>query len=158
MQRGSYYTRMNAERIRMGQRSHRARINWEGRPAKAGAQLIYTKRRRSGIRKRGKQQASKNVSNENKSSHVKPNLHKLDRRLVKRIEMSKKKKKSRQRTRGAREREKEPRTHLLRGDKGCLCCPNAVTEIMAKQWQRGLILYQHTGWDSPPRRATLMSP
>lgn len=145
----------------MGQRSHRARINWEGRPAKAAAaQLIYTKRRRSGIRKRGKQRAPKNVFNENKSSHVKPNLHSLDRRLVKRIEMSKKKKKKSRESmgKGEGEREKEPRTHLLRGDKGCLCCPNAVTEIMAKQWQRGLILYQHTGWDSPPRRATLMSP
>lgn len=93
----------------MGQRSHRARINWEGRPAKAGAQLIYTKRRRSGIRKRGKQQASKNVFNENKSSHVKPNLHSLDRRLVKRIEMSKKKKKSHDRARGGQEREKKSR-------------------------------------------------
>lgn len=99
----------------MGQRSHRARINWEGRPAKAGAQLIYTKRRRSGIRKRGKQQASKNVSNENKSSHVKPNLHRLDRRLVKRIEMSKKKKVTTEHEGGKRERKRAEDSPAERG-------------------------------------------
>lgn len=65
--------------------------------------------------------------------------------------MSKKKRKvTTERYGGKRERERKPKTHLLRGDKGCLCCPNAVTEIMAKQWQRGLILYQHAGRDSPP--------
>lgn len=99
----------------MGQRSHRARINCEGRPAKAGAQLIYTKRRRSGTRKRGKQQASKNVSNENKSSHVKPNLHRLDRRLVKRTEMSKKKKVTTEHEGGKRERKRAEDSPAERG-------------------------------------------
>lgn len=79
----------------MGQRSHRVRINWEGRPAKAGTQLTYTKSRRSGIRKRENSRHPRMFFKRgvpNKSSHVKPNLHSPYRRLVKRIEMLKKKK------------------------------------------------------------------
>lgn len=133
MQRGSHYSQMNAEQIQIERRSHRGKMNWECWLARQDHNLITWVRKKQ--KKNTRHWRTFNRKIRSKSSHVKTTYSINVSTPLRRISEERI---SHQWVRftGKQKTNDSP----AKWEKSCLWSPNTVTEIMAKQWQCGLIL------------------